>query len=250
MNNRLSLPLIILIIIGMISIPASAISDDTTDEVRVVVITREFQPQEQSIVLYSMERNGTFPRVKIRHSGVSLFPDRSMPSTNVKPVRLSARPPIPGEAEGRTVHLYRAGPRDPYLPLKLSILRLKVQLNPSLHPPMSIYQINSIPALKDTVEETEWRILKGDQTEYSALSIPEEKDRIWVDLLYEGGPLILTVYSPDAALGPFEDADDGISDNRIYLEIAGDTIIPEGEWYFRIENTGREESRYTFTIWY
>lgn len=173
-----------------------------------------------------------------------------MPSTNVKPVRLSARPPLPGESEGQTIHVYRAAPRDPYLPLKLSILRLKVQLNPSLHPPLSIYQVNTIPTQHDLMEETEWRNLKGDQTEYSALLIPEEKERIWVDLLYEEGPLILTVYSPDAVLGPFEDADDGINDNRIYLEIAGDTIIPEGEWYFKIENTGGEESRYTFTIWY
>ncbi|GAA5261509.1 hypothetical protein [Methanocalculus sp. MC3] len=249
MNNRLSVWLTIFIMITLISTPVSASGHDETEELQIV-FKREFQPQEQTIVINSMGINGTPPRIKFRDPWVSLFPHSSMPSTNVRPVRLSARPPIPDESVERTIRIYNAQPRDPFLPISISIFRLKVQLNPSLHPPMSIYQINTIPTQHDPVEEVEWRIVKGDQTEYSALSIPEEKDRIWVDLLFEEGPVILTVYSPDAVLGPFEDADDGVPDNRIYLEIAGDTIMPQGEWYFRIENPGEEESRYTFTIWY
>ncbi|MCQ1538819.1 hypothetical protein FTO68_07450 [Methanocalculus taiwanensis] len=249
MNNRLSVWLTIYISIILIFVPVSAFWDDDTEE-RQIVFKREFQPQEQIVIFNSMEMNETFPRIKLRDPRFSPFPNRPMPSTNVAPFGLSTRPPILNETGERTIRIFHAQPRDPFLPISISIFRLKVRLNPSLYPPLSIYQVNTIPTQHDVVEEPEWRFVNGDQTEYSSLSIPEEKERIWVDLLYEEGPLVLTVYSPDAVLGPFEDADDGIFDNRVYLEIAGDTIMPEGEWYFRIENTGDEESRYTFTIWY
>lgn len=160
------------------------------------------------------------------------------------------------------------------LPVILSATRLKIWLNPWADPLPRVYLINApvfrhmpydppesggVTAVEvdplshntgGASDNDEWRTLEGGGVEYSILHIPEGCDRFWVDLHVSGGSLLLTVYAPDALLGPFRDEDDGAIDGRIYLEILGEDGIPSGEWYYRIENEMNEEIRFSFTIWY
>jgi hypothetical protein len=46
--------------------------------------------------------------------------------------------------------------------------------------------------------------------------------------------LTLTISAPDATLGPYNDASDGIINGRIYLSIAKPSGLAAGTWNFRV----------------
>jgi hypothetical protein len=46
--------------------------------------------------------------------------------------------------------------------------------------------------------------------------------------------LTLTISAPDATLGPYNDASDGVINGRIYLSVARPSGLTAGTWYFRV----------------
>jgi len=73
----------------------------------------------------------------------------------------------------------------------------------------------------------------------------------WIDLKcpLSCAALDLMVYAPDATLGPFNDTADGKSDNRIFLNVAGQTNVTPGDWYYRIRNNGENATPYTLNTY-
>jgi hypothetical protein len=247
MIERLSV-LIPLFIITLLIVPGAAMTFQRVED--GTLISRESRSLDQTVVIYTMDLNLTSQQMKVSTPYPASSPEFRPPPSRVIPFRISHTSWRPDGDRESLPRIYRLKPRDPYLPLILSATRLKMWLNPSISSNLLIYQVNSITIQPEETEALEWRTLIAGGTDYTTLTIPADRDRVWVDIQYEGGPLILTAYPPDAVLGPFEDADDGEIDSRIYLEITGEDTIPEGEWYFRIENTGIEDTRFAFTIWY
>jgi len=46
--------------------------------------------------------------------------------------------------------------------------------------------------------------------------------------------LSLTISAPDATLGPYTDASDGVINGRIYLSVSKPSGLTAGTWYFRV----------------
>jgi hypothetical protein len=46
--------------------------------------------------------------------------------------------------------------------------------------------------------------------------------------------LTLTISAPDATLGPYSDASDGLINGRIYLSVSKPSGLSAGTWYFRV----------------
>ena len=248
MIDRLSV-LILLFIITLLIVLGTAMTFQKVED--GTFISRESRSPDQILIIYNtMDLNPTSQQMNVRTSYLLPSPEFKSPPFRVVPFRISHTSWTPDGDRGSVPRIYHMKPRDPYLPFILSATRLKNWLNPSINSNLNVYQVNSISIEPEETGVVEWRTLIGGGTDYTTLPIPLDRDRVWVDIRYEGCPIVLTAYSPDAVLGPFEDADDGEIDSRIYLEITGEDTIPEGEWYFRIENTGVDDTRFTFTIWY
>ncbi|MFA7695182.1 MAG: hypothetical protein WCX63_06580 [Methanoregula sp.] len=74
----------------------------------------------------------------------------------------------------------------------------------------------------------------------------------WIDLAWPSSlhaALDLMVYAPDATLGPFNDTSDGISDSRIFLDIAGEGNVTPGDWYYRVRNQDGNATPYTLNTY-
>lgn len=73
---------------------------------------------------------------------------------------------------------------------------------------------------------------------YYADTVPEGKQHEWIDLNWNDPTkdLGLTVYTPDATLGPYSDTADGRKDGRIFLDIASRLNVTAGTWFFRVQN--------------
>ncbi|MFA5237871.1 MAG: hypothetical protein WC362_08475 [Methanoregula sp.] len=74
----------------------------------------------------------------------------------------------------------------------------------------------------------------------------------WIDLAWPSrlnAALDLMVYAPDATLGPFKDTADGISDSRIFLDIAGEGNVTPGDWYYRVRNQDGNATPYTLNTY-
>ncbi|MDV2481414.1 hypothetical protein F8E02_05215 [Methanoculleus sp. Wushi-C6] len=58
----------------------------------------------------------------------------------------------------------------------------------------------------------------------------------WVDIRWgqPGEEITLHIYAPDGTLGPYTDADDGLSDGRIFLDISSPEGLAAGDWYYEI----------------
>lgn len=87
---------------------------------------------------------------------------------------------------------------------------------------------------------------------YFRLAVPEGKEHLWVDLNWAGEEegYRLTVYAPDAVMGPFMNADDGRIDDRIYLDISGSPYVKEGMWHYLVTNLNGGPSNFNFTNYY
>ncbi|MDO8842372.1 hypothetical protein [Methanocalculus sp.] len=240
------------ILIALLITPGSAVMIHAVDDVSFIINQeQEIQPAEMTLLIYnSMDGNQPYGQVRIRITPSQQPMEFQSPTQNMMPRTISSMTWTSGDENERTQRIFHIKRYDPYFPLMLSAKRLKMWMNPSTVPNMNVYMVNTIPVQPEETEILEWRSLNGGEIDYSTLHIPADRDRLWVDLRFEGYPLIFTAYSPDTILGPFEDGDDDLIDGRIYLEIAGEDAIPEGEWYFRIENTGQEETWFAFTIWY
>ena len=78
-------------------------------------------------------------------------------------------------------------------------------------------------------------ITQGETDLYSKI-VPSGKTSITTDLNWGYVPdsLTLTVIAPDGTIGPFHDADDGVTDGRIFLTFSRTGGITPGTWNFRI----------------
>lgn len=89
------------------------------------------------------------------------------------------------------------------------------------------------------------------QSVFYAKSVPSSTTFLVPDLSW-GDPsdsLTLTVFAPDATLGPFSDASDGIVNGRIYLYISKSSGLTPGTWNFRVYGEKVATIRsYTFTV--
>lgn len=57
-------------------------------------------------------------------------------------------------------------------------------------------------------------------------------DLNWIDTK---STLIITIFSPDGMMGPYDDASDGNVDGRIFLQVSRDRDLTGGDWYVVIE---------------
>lgn len=62
----------------------------------------------------------------------------------------------------------------------------------------------------------------------------------WVDIGWDAsaGEITLLVYPPDGCLGPYTDADDGVIDGRIFLDISSPDGLAPGGWYYEVGRSG------------
>ena len=82
--------------------------------------------------------------------------------------------------------------------------------------------------------------------------IPPGTSRSWVDLAWnpDPGPYTLYVYSPDTVLGPYGNSANGVLDGRIFLEIAADSNLTPGSWYYQVRGNGNPPCNgYSFRTW-
>lgn len=71
-------------------------------------------------------------------------------------------------------------------------------------------------------------------------SLPNGVFRQWIDLSWDNriNPRTVVIYTPDTSLGPFQNIDDGIIDQRIYLEISSPGNLTPGTWYYTVQADG------------
>ncbi len=76
--------------------------------------------------------------------------------------------------------------------------------------------------------------------------VPHGKQHEWVDLDWKdpSKDLILTIFAPDATLGPYSDNADGKNDGRIFLDIASRLNVTAGHWFFRVQNEYPDPANY------
>jgi len=74
------------------------------------------------------------------------------------------------------------------------------------------------------------------QTNWYSVVVPSGKSSITADLNWGYAPdsLTLTVIAPDATLGPYHDASDGVTDGRIFLTFSRTGGIAPGTWVFKV----------------
>lgn len=116
------------------------------------------------------------------------------------------------------------------------------------------YAINSI-----TVSTTSDALLTNHQSfavvpataNYYADTVPEGKQHEWIDLDWKdrNKDLGLTVFAPDATLGPYTDTSDGRKDGRIFLDIASRLNVTAGTWFFRVQNSREASTPYTLNTY-
>lgn len=106
--------------------------------------------------------------------------------------------------------------------------------------------INAIDTVGSIIQgETDWY-------DYYIPSVP----RVTVDLVWHKNPsnsLTLTIYRPDGIqLGPYHDADDGLSNGRIYLRLTESSgNFPAGTWRFKVYGESVQGSEdYDLTVSY
>jgi hypothetical protein len=71
-------------------------------------------------------------------------------------------------------------------------------------------------------------------------TLPAGIDRQWIDLSWNAvnNPHTVVIYTPDSTLGPFENADNGVVDRRIFLEISSGSNLTPGPWYYQVRSAG------------
>jgi len=76
--------------------------------------------------------------------------------------------------------------------------------------------------------------------------VPHGKQHEWVDLDWKdpSKDLKLTIFAPDATLGPYSDTADGKKDGRIFLDIASRLNVTTGHWFFRVQNEYPDPANY------
>ncbi|AGB01611.1 hypothetical protein [Methanoregula formicica] len=86
---------------------------------------------------------------------------------------------------------------------------------------------------------------------YYADTVPEGKQHEWIDLDWrdKNKDLGLTVFAPDATLGPYTDTSDGRKDGRIFLDIASRLNVTAGTWFFRVQNSREDYTPYTLNTY-
>jgi len=75
-------------------------------------------------------------------------------------------------------------------------------------------------------------------------TLPDSIDRQWIDLSWNtmNNPHTVVIYTPDSTLGPFENADNGVVDRRIFLEISSGSNLTPGPWYYQVRSAGTSPS--------
>lgn len=68
-------------------------------------------------------------------------------------------------------------------------------------------------------------------------TITEGTSRHWIDLSWSNfcNPYSLTIFAPNAVLGPFTNAANGRQDGRIFLEISTNSNLTAGDWYYQVQ---------------
>jgi hypothetical protein len=74
------------------------------------------------------------------------------------------------------------------------------------------------------------------ETDWYYVVVPSGASSITVDLNWGYAPdsLTLAAIVPDGAIGPYHDADDGVTDGRILLTISRTGGIAPGTWKFKV----------------
>jgi hypothetical protein len=81
--------------------------------------------------------------------------------------------------------------------------------------------------------------------------VPDGKQHKWVDLDWKDTKkdLHLTIFAPDATFGPYDDASDGKTNGRIFLDIASMMNVTSGHWFFRVQNEYPDPANYSLNTY-
>lgn len=116
------------------------------------------------------------------------------------------------------------------------------------------YAVNSITVVRGgeplLVNDKAFSVLPS-TSNYYVDEVPKEKQHEWVDLDWKDitRDLSLTVYAPDATLGPYMDMADGKKDGRIFLDVGSLLNVTPGHWFFKVENSKQDTTDYTLNTY-
>ena len=97
---------------------------------------------------------------------------------------------------------------------------------------------------------TYYTITQG-ETDWYSTYVSSGTDDLYVDLNWGStqNSLALTIIAPDATLGPYYDADDGITDGRVHLLIAKSGGLAAGTWNSNIYGQNVQGTEYYTFSW-
>lgn len=106
-------------------------------------------------------------------------------------------------------------------------------------------------AIKDSDPTANYRD-DGSGDQYFQLYVPEGKQHLWIDLSWVDSDMgyKLSIFPPDATMGPFDDSADGRIDQRIYLDISASKNLSPGMWYYTVKNLNGGYSNFNFTNYF
>ncbi len=75
-------------------------------------------------------------------------------------------------------------------------------------------------------------------------TLPTGTDHQWIDLSWNtmNNSHAVVIHTPDTTLGPFQNMDNGIIDQRIFLEISSSRNLTPGPWYYQVRSAGTSPS--------
>lgn len=111
----------------------------------------------------------------------------------------------------------------------------------------NVYLVREIEArvtVKENVTERDAirYTLDPGERRFFAVPVREGASHHWVDVDWgaSAGDLALLIYPPDDRLGPYTDADDGVIDGRIFLDVSSPEGLAPGDWYYELRHSGGE----------
>ena len=111
----------------------------------------------------------------------------------------------------------------------------------------NVYLVREIEArvtVRENVTEREAirYTLDPGERRFFAVPVREGASHHWVDIRWNAsaGDLALLICPPDGCLGPYTDADDGVIDGRIFLDISSAEGLAPGDWYYELRHSGGE----------
>ena len=102
----------------------------------------------------------------------------------------------------------------------------------------------------DAGKDSNRHTLAPGEKRFFAVPVTDRASHHWVDIGWDAsaGDLVLNIYPPDGHLGPYTDADDGMNDGRIFLDVSSPEGLAPGDWYYEVSRPGGGKGPVEFTF--